>query len=256
MDSNGIPKLLHFRVSHYNEKIRWALDFKKWPHRRETQIPGWHIPRAWWHTSQNKLPILFVGDKTLFDSSRILLELENLKPDPALFPENPAERRRALAIQAYFDDEVAPALRRLVWSEYLKHDDLCARMATDGYPNAVKYAWQASLSLMKPLFRSNMQVYESDIEKAKDLMPTYFDRLASEIQPSGFLVGDQFSVADLSAASIMTAIIRPPKYSYPLPEPWPEGLSALRHSVSNHVAYKWVVDIYERFRGKSYEIGE
>ena len=55
----GTPRLWHFRVSHYNEKVRrWALDYKRWPHTRQTLIPGFHVPVVRWLSGQNQLPIL------------------------------------------------------------------------------------------------------------------------------------------------------------------------------------------------------
>ena len=36
------PVLYHLKVSHYNEKARWALDYKGVPHVRRAAIPGRH----------------------------------------------------------------------------------------------------------------------------------------------------------------------------------------------------------------------
>ena len=89
---------------------------------------------------------------------------------------------------------------------------------------------------------------------ARERLPVYLGRIVSEIGPSGFLVGDRFSVADLSVAAVMTAILRPPEYPYPLPEPWPPALVELRAGIADHPASRWVMDIYRRFRGGSAEI--
>jgi glutathione S-transferase len=36
-------ELLQFRHSPYNEKVRWALDLKRLPHRRRSLLPGPHM---------------------------------------------------------------------------------------------------------------------------------------------------------------------------------------------------------------------
>jgi glutathione S-transferase len=92
------------------------------------------------------------------------------------------------------------------------------------------------------------------LDGARRRLDGYFDRLESEIGSSGYLVGERFGVADLVAAAVMTAIIRPPQFPYPLPEPWPPELSDLRASISHRAGFRWVLDIYERHRGASYEI--
>ncbi len=132
--SQDVPELLHFRVSHYNEKVRWALDHKRWPHRRRALVPGFHLLRA------------------------------------------------------------------------------------------------------------------------RSRLPGHFAHLESEIGPGGYLVGDCFTIADLAAAAVMTAIVRPPQFPYPLPQPWPPELVHLRDSVAGRAGFKWVLDIYARHRDASAEI--
>jgi glutathione S-transferase len=248
------PRLLHFRVSHYNEKVRWALDFKGWPHLRQAFVPGFHIPPVRLRTGQNQLPVLVLDGAILTGSSLILAEIERRRPAPPLYPESPSDRERALAIERFFDDEVAPDLRRLFWACYLDRPDDCALMATDGCSPMTRGVWRVSFPLMRPLFRRNLGTRAAQLERARERLRGYFDRLASEIGPSGYLVGDRFGVADLTAAAVMTAIIRPPEFPYPLPEPWPPALVETRASVSDHAAFAWVLDVYARHRGSSTEI--
>lgn len=248
------PRLLHFRVSHYNEKVRWALDHKRWPHLRQAMVPGFHVPRVRWLTGQTQLPVLEIDGRALAGSSRILAEIERLRPDPPLYPADPRDREHALAIEAYFDEEVAPELRRLFWATYLDQPVECARMATDGFSGGTRIVWTALLPLMRPLFRRNMGINAGELAGARLRLQSHFDRLESEISPGGYLVGNCFGVADLAAAAVMTAIVRPPEFPYPLPEPWPPALVALRASVAHRQGFRWVLEIYARHRGKSCEI--
>jgi glutathione S-transferase len=250
------PRLLHFRVSHYNEKVRWALDHKRWPHVREAMVPAFHRLRARALTGQNLLPVLVIDGVALAGSNRILAELERLRPDPPLYPHDPAERARALSIEAFFDEEVAPDLRRLFWSTYLGHPAECARMATDGFSAATRGVWRAAFPLLRPLLRRNMGIDAERLQTARARLAGYFERLESEIGPSGYLVGNRFGLADLTAAAVMTAIIRPPEFSYPLPEPWPAELIELRASIARRPGFEWVLDIYRRHRGPSSERAE
>ena len=85
-------------------------------------------------------------------------------------------------------------------------------------------------------------------------LSSHFDRLEAEIGPRGYLVGDHFGVADLAAASVMTAILRPPEFPYPLPDPWPPELVELRQSLAHRPGYRWVMDMYAHHRGASSEL--
>lgn len=248
------PHLYHFCISHFNEKVRWALDRKRWPHRRTALTPGFHLPRVRWLTGQEKTPVLRLEGQILHDSTRIIAELERLRPDPPLYPADPAERAEALAIEDHFDEEVAPDVRRLFWGTYLPHLRLCARMATDGAGGAKRLLWRAMLPFMLPVFSRKLGLDEASLEQARARLPGHFEYLEARIQPSGFLVGEAFSVADLTAASIMTAILRPPEFPYPLPEPWPPELVELRDSFADRPGYRWVMETYATHRDASAEV--
>lgn len=249
------PILWHFRVSHYNEKVRWALDYKSWPHRRRALVPGFHVPWVRALSGQNGLPVLRLAGRTLVDSTAIIAALETMRPDPPLYPADPADRARALALEDYFDEAVAPELRRLFWWTYIDRPADCARMAADGFGALARAAFRASWPLARPLFCRNMGIDADRIEAAHRRLGAHFDRLEFEIGPSGFLVGERFSIADLTAASVMTAIIRPPEFSYALPQPWPPALVELRASVASREGFRWGNQIYRSHRGRSFAIG-
>jgi glutathione S-transferase len=248
------PRLFHFRVSHFNEKVRWALDHKSWPHERISLVPGFHVARIRPMTGQNAVPVLVLDGEVLFDSTRIIAELERRRPDPPLYPRDPTLRERALAIEEHFDEKVAPDLRRLFWSTYIDDGAACARMSTDGFGAATRASFRAAFPAMRPLFVRNMGLAKARVARAHERLGAHLDRLEAEIGPSGYLVGDSFTIADLTAAAVMTAILRPPEFPYALPEPWPEALVALRASILDRPGSRWVLDTYRRHRGISHEV--
>jgi glutathione S-transferase len=171
----------------------------------------------------------------------------------AALPHLALQREGALALEDWFDEAVAPALRRLFWSAYVGDAALCARMATDGFGTATRVAWRATWPLMRPLFSRNMGLDAAALAAARRDLAGFFDRLEREIGPSGYLAGDTFGVADLTAAAAMTAIIRPREFPYPIPEPWPTALVELRGSIADRTGFRWVIDTYARHRGVSAE---
>ncbi|TMB22893.1 MAG: glutathione S-transferase family protein, partial [Deltaproteobacteria bacterium] len=97
------PVLWHFPISHFNEKARWALDWKRIPHVRRALALS-YVPRALWTTGQMKLPILLLDGQAIADSTRIIEALERLQPAPPLYPRDEAARQRALALEDFFDE--------------------------------------------------------------------------------------------------------------------------------------------------------
>ena len=90
------PELWQFTSSHFNEKARWALDFKRVPHIRHSMIPGFHVATVKRMTGKTHVPVLKLNGNAISDSSRIIEALESAYPEPALYPADPGERRRAL----------------------------------------------------------------------------------------------------------------------------------------------------------------
>jgi hypothetical protein len=80
--------LWHLEISHYNEKARWALDYKSIPHVRRTPLPGLHglYALAITRGAQRRLPVLELEGRRIGDSTAIIAALERYQPDPALYP--------------------------------------------------------------------------------------------------------------------------------------------------------------------------
>ena len=129
-----MPLLWHIPLSHYNEKVRWALDHKRIVHRRQVLGPN-YLFRAWSATRRGTLPILWLDGRAIGDSTRIIAALEARYPEPALYPVDAAARERALALEDYFDEQLGPALRAAVVTPLFRHDpDLALRVLRQACP--------------------------------------------------------------------------------------------------------------------------
>src|SRR5688500_13740982 len=102
------PVLWHIPFSNFNEKARWALDFKGVAHRLREAPPGLHPLWAWRLGGGRTFPLLVIDGQAIGDSTRIIEELERRQPEPPLYPVDPAERARALALEDHFDEEPRP----------------------------------------------------------------------------------------------------------------------------------------------------
>lgn len=249
-----LPRLLHFRISHYNEKVRWALDLKHVAHVREALVPGFHVPRVRFLTKQNKVPVLVLDGEPWAGSAQILDILERRWPSPPLYSDDPTLRERALALERHFDDQVAPEVRRLFWSYYFDHPAECARLATDGFGGGSYATFRALYWVLKPAMKRSMGSDAASVEAAREHLQGHFEHLERELGGREYLVAGEFGVADLTAAAILSPVVRPREFPYPPPEPWPAGLRELRESVRRRAGFEWVEAIYARHRGASAEV--
>ena len=68
--------------------------------------------------------------------------------------------------------------------------------------------------------------------------------------PSGYLVGDAFTVADLTAAALLSPLTFPPEYPYATP-PLPPVVRQFQERYAKRPAFDWVREMYRRHRGTS-----
>jgi len=79
------------------------------------------------------------------------------------------------------------------------------------------------------------------------------DRIEHERQGRACLVGDGFTVADLTAAAMLGPLLQPPEIQYPLQVELPPYLQEYRADVLKHPAARWAAGVYRIHRGRSAE---
>jgi glutathione S-transferase len=105
------PLLWHLPISHYSEKVRWALDWKRVPHRRRVMPPGLQPLGGLLLTGGQAytMPVLVANGHRMGDSTDIIRRLEELSPERPLYP---GDRARALELEDWFDENLGPAARQ------------------------------------------------------------------------------------------------------------------------------------------------
>jgi glutathione S-transferase len=242
------PVLYHIEVSHYNEKVRWALDYKGIAHQRKAPMPMLHTAWAYAMTRGVTFPILRLDGEAIGDSTRIIGALEARYPDPPLYPADTAERERALGLEDFFDEELGPHMRRLGFYELLKEPDKLGGAVAPHATGAKAAFFRAGAPVAGRALRLRYGVNEDSARLAREKTLAALDRVAAEMQPSGYLVGDGFSVADLTAAALLYPLALPPEMPYLASGPPPAGFERFRESVSSHPAYDWVGRMYADHR--------
>jgi glutathione S-transferase len=252
-----VPVLWQLQISHYVEKVRWALDYKRVPHIRRSLLPGLHVVktrRLTRHTSTT--PVLTIAGRSIGDSTRIIAAIEERWPQPPLYPEDPAQRRRALELEGFFDEELAPHIRRAFYKELLPHPELMVPLFTHGRPLAERALLRAGFPMLRVAMRQRFEISADAAAESRAKMIAAMDRLEREIGPSSYLVGQNFTVADLTAAALFYGVARPPEFPYPmvadddLPDSWREFVDSLARRPGG----QWVAEIYRRHRGRSAEL--
>ena len=248
------PVLWHITVSHYSEKVRWALDWKGVEADLRATPPGAHMARAMALTrgAHHTYPILELDGRAIGDSTEIIAALEQRYPDPPLIPADPAARTRALELEDFFDEELAPYTRHLAF-HYLRQDrERIGEFVAQVLPPAVtRYAVaQRAAGAMAKVF-SGVRFGVGSQESADDALAKVeaaMDRLERELQAGDgeHLVGSSFTVADLAAAALFAPLVLPKEApSVPMPS---AAYAAYREPFRGRRGYRWVESTFARYR--------
>jgi glutathione S-transferase len=243
--------LWHLEVSHYSEKARWAFDFKRVPHRRRAPLPGSHITLAYLLTrgAQTTLPILQVDGRAIGDSTAVIGALEERFPEPPLYPAGEEERRRALELEDFFDEELGPHIRLLLFHELARDPERFAAGMERTAPGRLAKSPRAAAAYARALTGIRWGVHDEEaagLARAKILVA--FDRLEEELGSDDHMIGGRFSVADLTAAALFNPLVLPEGGPMPSDEPPPRGLEQFRAGVEGRRGFAWVRETYERHR--------
>ena len=241
--------LHQFPYSHYNEKVRWALDWKGIAHERVDYLPGPHAPQMQRLSGQLQVPVLQIGERTIAGSAAIIDALEKLEPEPALYPADPLLRERALGLQRHFDDEVGPRVRRALFSVLLREPAYTCRIFAGRRSAPVRAAYRALFPITRQVMGRSMSVFDARaVEEAFAATRAALDLVETTVGPSGQLVGDSFSVADLTAAANLALLVRVDHPDMARPEPVPESVQSFMAGFASHPALRWAREQYRRHR--------
>jgi len=249
-----VPVLWHLKVSHYNEKARWALDYKGVPHVRRAAVPGQHRSIANKLTGGSTFPVLQLNGEVIGDSTRIIRALEHHYPEPPLYPADPDDRRRALALEDWFDEELGPASRLLFLHHALPDANLMLGAFAPDLKGMRRLVARATFPRLRPRVAARLGIDEETVALSFDRLRETGDRLRAERQPSGYLVGDRFTVADLTLAALVAPVVAPEQFPYPQPQRNHPRLAPVREVLDSSGVSEWAREMYARHRGRSAEV--
>jgi len=252
------PVLWHLEISHYNEKVRWALDYKGVEHERRAPPAGMHMAVALWLTrgGAKTFPLLQLDGEAIADSTAIIAALERRFPDPPLYPRDAGERRRALDLEDFFDEELGPHSRLLAFHEATRDPATVERFVVDVLPARLRDhgAARAGASRFFSAFAALRYGVRSEhaAEIARGKVLAAFDRLESELGDAEYLVGDRFTVADLTAAALLYPLVRPPEG--PRLYELTESYERFRGELAVRRGYRWVEGMFRRHRNAAADL--
>src|SRR4051812_9321995 len=226
--TGGEPVLWQYSFSNYNEKVRWALDFKGIRHRRRSLLPGGPRSLAF-SRGRGTIPVLDLDGRRIVDSTRIIAALEERWPVPSLYPSDPADRARSLELEDFFDEHAGHDMRRIAFWDARDHAKFIVDFMATDQPGVKRAVLRALMPGVRTVMRRRFAIRRADVERSRVTLLAALDRIESERGGRDYLVGDLFTIADLTAAALFYPLVWPPEFPYELPErPSSEFIESVR----------------------------
>ncbi len=214
-------RLITIPVSHYVEKVRWALDYLKIPFQESPQMPPFHRGAVQKY-GVTTVPVLIADSlaeplrmrivKT--DSTEILRYLDTLHPGK-LYPPDPELQELITELETLFNLTLGVSTRCWGYSSTLTRELLYPRW-TLGVPFWQKLLFPIIFPKVEPIIRENYQITSTSATKSYQEIIGVFDRV-TEVLSDGrkYLLGDRFSAIDITFAALAVPILQPAEQYIP-----------------------------------------
>jgi glutathione S-transferase len=193
-------KLYVVVASHPCWAVKHALEMKRIEYKRVELPLTMHIPLQRMRFSQGTVPGLSIDGEKVIGSRAIMHRLDELRPEPSLYPADAEARERVEAADRWGDEVLQAVARRMTWWT-LRHNPRAA--TTYGEDSTLPLPDFAAVALTPLISRIEWRVNDvSDAAIQRDLqeLPGNLDRVDRWIG-EGTLGGATPNAADLQIGS-------------------------------------------------------
>lgn len=193
-------KLYVVAASHPCWAVKRGLEMKGIAYRRVEWPPTLHVPLQRLRFSQGTVPGLTLDGERVIGSRTIMHRLDELCPEPALYPADP-EARRPVEEADRWGEEVLQALaRRMTWWTLRKQPRAIASYGEDSQLPLPDFAAVATAPLIVRIEWRINDVSDETIKRDLQELPGHLDRVDTWIG-EGTLGGKTPNAADLQIGS-------------------------------------------------------
>lgn len=243
-------RLYTFQVSHFAEKARWALDYKRVPYEERRLLPGPHLAVTRRLSRRTSVPLLLAGGRVVQGSSEIIDFAEQRWLDRPLNPQDSGLLEQALELEGWLDRELGERLRRVFYFYALRQPEIVLQLFTQGGPWWGRLFYKAGLPFVGDRIRKMYAINSENVATDLQQLAAAFKRLDALLEGRKHLVGDHFTRADLTLAALTAPMWQPLEHStrWPSQDLVPVEIRELRAQYAETRTCAHVLDMYRKYR--------
>jgi glutathione S-transferase len=240
-------RLITIPVSHYCEKVRWALTRLQIPFVEERHMPPFHR-LATRKVGGESVPVLVMESHALIDSAEILKYLDLIAPaELKLYPNDLTERQQVEDLVKLFDSVLAPAVRQWFYFYAFSQARIIQPLWCEGVPWYERIFFPLVFRRMRSIVFEMYNINAESAKAAHQCICQIFETVENLLADGQiYLVGERFSAADLTFATLAAAVVLPDNYGVkpPVLSNLPSALAANIEVFRETIVGKLVLNLY------------
>ncbi len=204
-------RLVTIGFSHFCEKARWGLDHAGLAYEEEAHAPLLAWAAALSASGQRQVPILVPEDgRAVVGSSAILrwADAHATSGAPKLWPSDLDETLTRYV--ADLDRTLGPAARRVAYYQLLPDHDLMRHVLARSARSWERSVTAAGHRAMAKAIRRGLRIDDAGYARSMAALERAFADAGARLEQTGRLVGDVFTAADVTFASLAGPVLFTP----------------------------------------------
>jgi len=222
--AKAAPTLVSNTAGISSEIARWVLDRNAILYKNELHAP-WiiqkKIKRIIGNEEEGNSPVLEMTDALIYSADSIVRFWEQrCTPENRLLPTDPTERDAVLDLHHLFTGEFFQSkVTKYMLANMLASKKSAIAVFTEGVSNGEKVRYKLGFPIFKARLTKEFELSTNSADDNLNQIKKVFDQVTELLSDNRkFLVGDQFTLADLSFAAAAAPMILPVEFGGSLPE--------------------------------------
>lgn len=239
-------RLYTFAISHFSEKVRWALDWTQLEYEERVLLPGPHLLVVRRRAPKSTVPLLEAGGEVVQGSGAILDFLEQRYQAGCLRPVG-SVRSTSEEIEALADKAFGRGAQRIVYEQLLPERATTTRLWSAGSPGWSTWVYALAYPFIANALRRRYDVNPASSERAKSELRSALTRTDSILQRQPYLDGERPGRTDITVAALLAPLCLPPQHRVQWPRLTP-ALQAFTQELDAHPTIQHVLRMYRDHR--------
>lgn len=251
MNDPSQPSLYHFPISHFSEKVRWALDYKGVAYRSNVLMPGPHrLVLRGLRAGLTTVPVAVWGGEVVSGSERIIDELDRRYVERPLTPTDPVANEETRQWESMLDQDIGVVTRRIFYFHALKYPGFVVPLYTHGGPWWGRGFYALFFGRVVQAVNAMYEINATNVAQDWKRLRAALERVERRLQDRTFLVGESFSRADLTLASLCGPVLgkQTGLEVWPPDEQWPAEVLDVFADLRESPVLRRVAELYRDYR--------